>query len=55
MNYRIGISGWTYAPSRAAFYPAGLPHQKELGYAAAKLNSIGINGSFYALQNRPVV
>jgi len=50
MTYRIGISGWTYAPWRAAFYPAGLAHKKELAYAAGKLSSIEINGSFYALQ-----
>lgn len=51
MHYRIGISGWADVPWRAAFYPAGPPHKEKLGYAAAKLNSIEINGSFYALQN----
>ena len=50
MGYYIGISGWTYAPWRGAFYPAGLAHKKELQYAASKLNSIEINGSFYSLQ-----
>ena len=52
MVYRIGISGWTYAPWRAAFYPPGLARKKELAYAAGKLNSIEINGSFYALSSR---
>ncbi|MFF1634851.1 DUF72 domain-containing protein [Leifsonia sp. NPDC058248] len=47
---RIGISGWTYAPWRGTFYPKGLPHRKELPYAADRLDSIEINGSFYALQ-----
>jgi uncharacterized protein YecE (DUF72 family) len=47
---RVGISGWTYAPWRGVFYPKGLPHRAELGYAAARLDSIEINGSFYALQ-----
>ncbi|HET6209950.1 MAG TPA: DUF72 domain-containing protein [Jatrophihabitans sp.] len=47
---RVGISGWTYPPWRGDFYPAGLPHRAELGYAAARLDSIEINGSFYALQ-----
>lgn len=47
---RIGISGWTYAPWRGTFYPKGLPHRAELEYAAERLDSIEINGSFYALQ-----
>src|ERR1700759_4250555 len=47
---RIGISGWTYPPWRGVFFPKGLPHRRELEYAAERLNSIEINGSFYALQ-----
>ena len=47
---RTGISGWTYPPWRKVFYPSGLAHARELGYAASKLTSIEINGSFYALQ-----
>lgn len=47
---RTGISGWTYPPWRKAFYPAGLPHSRELAFAAGGLTSIEINGSFYALQ-----
>ncbi|HJQ00435.1 MAG TPA: DUF72 domain-containing protein [Jatrophihabitans sp.] len=47
---RIGISGWNYPPWRKDFYPAGLPQRDELRYAAAKLNSIEINSSFYSLQ-----
>jgi uncharacterized protein YecE (DUF72 family) len=47
---RVGISGWTYPPWRGDFYPPGLPHNQELRYAASKLNSIEINGSFYSLQ-----
>jgi uncharacterized protein YecE (DUF72 family) len=47
---RIGISGWTYPPWRQDFYPTGLPHRAELGYAAARLDSIEVNGTFYALQ-----
>ena len=49
-DVRIGISGWTYPPWRGVFYPPGLPHRRELTYAAEHLNSIEINGSFYALQ-----
>jgi uncharacterized protein YecE (DUF72 family) len=47
---RIGISGWTYARWRGDFYPKGLPQRRELEYAAGRLGSIEINGSFYSLQ-----
>jgi uncharacterized protein YecE (DUF72 family) len=47
---RIGISGWRYAPWRGVFYPRGLPQRRELEYAASRMNSIEINGSFYSLQ-----
>ncbi len=50
MTIRVGISGWTYAPWRGDFYPEGLPQRRELEYAASKLTSIEINGSFYSLQ-----
>jgi len=47
---RIGISGWTYPQWRGDFYPRGLPHKRELEYASRRMNSIEINGTFYALQ-----
>jgi uncharacterized protein YecE (DUF72 family) len=47
---RIGISGWNYAPWRGKFYPAKLPHKRELEYAAGIFKSIEINGTFYSLQ-----
>jgi uncharacterized protein YecE (DUF72 family) len=47
---RIGISGWRYGPWRGAFYPKGLTQKKELEFASRAVNSIEINGSFYALQ-----
>jgi len=47
---RVGISGWTYKGWRGDFYPKGLPQREELAYAASRLTSIEINGSFYALQ-----
>ena len=47
---RIGISGWSYAPWRGAFYPDDLPHRQELEFASGQFNSIEINGSFYSLQ-----
>ena len=46
----VGISGWPYAPWRGDFYPKGLPQRRELAYAASRLTSIEINGSFYSLQ-----
>ena len=47
---RVGISGWRYAGWRGDFYPAGLAQRRELEYAAARMTSIEINGSFYSLQ-----
>lgn len=47
---RIGISGWRYARWRGDFYPPGLRQADELTYAAERLDSIEINGSFYSLQ-----
>ncbi len=52
---RIGVSGWTYPPWRGDFYPKGLPQREELAYAASRMTSIEINGSFYALQKPDVV
>lgn len=47
---RIGISGWTYAPWRGNFYPPGLLQADELSYASRQVDTIEINGTFYALQ-----
>jgi uncharacterized protein YecE (DUF72 family) len=47
---RVGISGWRYRPWRGTFYPTGLPQRAELAYAAERLSTIELNGSFYALQ-----
>lgn len=49
-DIRIGISGWRYRPWRGDFYPDGLVQRRELEYASRAVNSIEINGSFYALQ-----
>jgi len=49
-DIRIGISGWRYPPWRGVFYPADLPQRRELEYAAQRLRTIEINGSFYSLQ-----
>jgi uncharacterized protein YecE (DUF72 family) len=50
-NIYVGIGGWTYEPWRGVFYPKGLPHARELGYAAEHLTSIEVNGTFYRTQN----
>jgi len=47
---RIGIGGWNYPPWRECFYPNGLPHRRELEYAASKLGAIEINATFYGRQ-----
>ncbi|MDW5441210.1 DUF72 domain-containing protein [Polaromonas sp. SM01] len=51
---RIGIGGWTYAPWRDNFYPAGLPHSQELGYASRQLSAIEVNGTYYSSFKPPV-
>jgi uncharacterized protein YecE (DUF72 family) len=47
---RVGISGWRYPPWRGTFYPRGLPQRRELEYAAQRMTTVEINGSFYSLQ-----
>ncbi|WP_210649411.1 DUF72 domain-containing protein [Nocardioides sp. SYSU D00065] len=47
---RIGISGWRYAGWRGQFYPPGLPQRRELEYAAERMSTVEVNGSFYSLQ-----
>jgi uncharacterized protein YecE (DUF72 family) len=49
-HIRIGVGGWTYEPWRGSFYPEGLVQKRELEYAASKLTSIEINGTFYGSQ-----
>lgn len=47
---RVGTSGWVYPPWRGTFYPKGLAQRRELEYLSRTLNSVELNGSFYALQ-----
>ncbi|HZT88751.1 MAG TPA: DUF72 domain-containing protein [Stellaceae bacterium] len=49
-HVRVGISGWNYRGWRGGFYPKGLRQRDELSYAAERLDSIEINGTFYSLQ-----
>ena len=46
----LGVGGWTFAPWRGVFYPEKLTQAKELSYAASKLTSIEINGTYYGSQ-----
>jgi len=39
----IGVGGWTFEP-----WPEGLVQKRELEYAASKLTSIEINGTYYS-------
>lgn len=50
---RVGIGGWTYEPWRGLFYPAELPRKQELTFAAGKLTSIEINGTYYSTFKPP--
>jgi uncharacterized protein YecE (DUF72 family) len=49
-HIRIGVGGWTYEPWRGTFYPPGLTQKRELEYAASKLTTIEVNGTFYGAQ-----
>ena len=49
-SIHIGVGGWTYEPWRGTFYPVKLPQTRELEYAASRLTSIEINGTYYGSQ-----
>ena len=49
-RFHVGVSGWRYPSWRGDFYPKGLPQRLELSYAAERMTSIVVNGSFYSLQ-----
>jgi uncharacterized protein YecE (DUF72 family) len=48
----VGVGGWTFAPWRGSFYPAGLAQARELDFAGRHLTAIEINGTFYRNQSR---
>ena len=50
---RVGVGGWTYEPWRNNFYPQGLAHSKELGYASHALTAIEVNGTYYSTFKPP--
>ena len=45
---RAGIGGWTFEPWRGVFYPDTLRQKDELAYAASRLTSLEINGTYYS-------
>jgi uncharacterized protein YecE (DUF72 family) len=47
---RAGTGGWTYAPWRANFFPAGLAQRRELEFASRRLTAIEVNGTYYGAQ-----
>lgn len=49
----VGVGGWTFEPWRDNFYPAGLPHSRELHYASRQLTAIEVNGTFYSTFKPP--
>ena len=51
MNIRIGIGGWNFPEWRGTFYPAGLPHARELEHASRAVQAIEINATFYKTQS----
>ncbi len=49
-RFLVGVSGWSYPAWRGDFYPRGLVQRRELEYAASRMTSVELNGSFYSLQ-----
>ena len=45
----VGTSGWQYPRWRGDFYPRELVRGGELGYLAARLPTVEVNGTFYSL------
>ena len=45
---RAGIGGWTFDPWEGTFYPDKLAKTKQLAFAAGKLKTIEVNGTYYS-------
>ena len=43
----VGLSGWSYANWRGAFYPPALPSREYLAFYAREFKTTEINSSFY--------
>jgi uncharacterized protein YecE (DUF72 family) len=50
----VGISGYDYPGWRGVLYPQPLPRGRWLEYAAARFDSIELNGTFYSLKSPAV-
>jgi uncharacterized protein YecE (DUF72 family) len=48
---RVGIGGWSFAPWRGVFYPAGLRQKDELSFATSQMTAIEINATYYSTQS----
>jgi uncharacterized protein YecE (DUF72 family) len=49
MRFRIGTSGFSYAPWRGSFYPEGHPEDEMLSFYAARFDAVEINNTFYRM------
>lgn len=47
-SIRAGIGGWTFEPWEGTFYPVGLAKAKQMSFAASKLKTIEVNGTYYS-------
>ncbi len=47
---RIGVGGWDFDPWKGTFFPPALAKAKHLAYAASRLTSIEVNGTYYRTQ-----
>ena len=45
---RAGIGGWTFEPWEGTFYPDDLAKKRQLEYAASRLRTIEVNGTYYS-------
>ena len=48
---RIGLSGWEDKSWRGSFYPPPLARTDELTYAARRMDTLEVNGTFYGLMS----
>ncbi len=49
MRVLCGTSGYSYAPWKGPFYPAGLPSQQMLAFYAERLPAVEVNNTFYRM------
>jgi uncharacterized protein YecE (DUF72 family) len=54
-NFRVGCSGWNYAPWRELVYPKGLPQSRWLDHYATLFDTVEVNTTFYRLPSERAV